>query len=70
MKKFKVTIDKAMCIGCGGCAEIDPLVFEMDHDGKSKTRSQVIDNTSGKHNKVLDAVSSCPVNAISITEVS
>lgn len=68
MKKFKITIDRNLCIGCGGCAEIDPAAFEMDKEGKSVTRTSVFDNTSGKHNKALDAAKSCPVNAIIVTE--
>lgn len=59
-----------MCIGCGGCAEIDPTVFEIDNEGKAVPRMSAVDNTSGKHNKALDAAKSCPVNAITITEVS
>lgn len=70
MKKFKITIDKTLCIGCGGCTEIDPFAFELDNEGKAMPRSPVFDNSSGKHNKALDAAKSCPVNAITITEVT
>ncbi len=75
MKKFKITIDRNACIGCGGCTEIDPTVFAMGEDGKAKLTSTpgknpVYDNTSGKYNKALDAARSCPVDAIIITEVN
>lgn len=71
MKKFNIIVDSQACIGCGGCAEIDSNVFEIDKNGKSILKIKPnCDNTTGIHNKVLDAAQSCPVNAITITEIN
>lgn len=78
MKKFRVLIDKSKCIGCGCCSEIEPNVFFIDEEGKSKVKieskksagERIFDNTSGKYNKVEDAAKSCPVNAITVTKVN
>ena len=51
-------VDTEKCIGCGLCASICSSVFEMK-DGKAKVKSQEQESC------VQDAISSCPVKAIS-----
>ena len=52
-----VKIDTNKCIGCGLCASICPAAFKMQ-EGKAKV-------ISSKEECVDEAISSCPVSAIS-----
>ncbi len=55
-------VDQDLCIGCGNCVALCPEVFELLPEGKSHVIKE--DATCD-----LDAaVSSCPVQAISIVE--
>jgi len=54
-----IKIDKNKCIGCGLCASICDQVFEMGSDMKAKVKAQK------KIPCVKQAISDCPVNAIS-----
>lgn len=49
------------CIGCSACVSISPEVFELDQDGMSHVRAC----SSYENKDVDDAISACPVNAIS-----
>ena len=63
MVKFKVTVDKEACIGCGACvSQCDN--FEMK-DGKSMPKKAVV-NEPGCNK---DAAEICPVDAIKVTKV-
>lgn len=49
------------CIGCSACVAIADEVFELDSDGKS-----LVKQLDGYEEKgVDDAISACPVDAIS-----
>lgn len=54
-----IKVDKNKCIGCGLCASICEEVFEMTSDGKAKVKAQK------KIPCVKEAISNCPVDAIS-----
>lgn len=58
---MKVYIDKMICIGCGMCSAIEPIVFDMDEDGKAKVIQEVTEETK---ETVQEAIDSCPVGAI------
>jgi ferredoxin len=60
MAKPKVNED--LCIGCGTCEALCPKVFKVE-DGKS----HVISEDCGPDCNCEEVVSSCPVNAISIS---
>lgn len=64
MKKVKLSNDK--CIGCGACTAIDPEHFDFDNENNvCKVISQEnVENSAS----IQEAVESCPVGAISITE--
>jgi ferredoxin len=73
MAKLKVKIDKEKCIGCGSCYSIAPEVFEMDVDGKAKITPQYLEaviEDEGLINKILNAKSMCPNQAIETEEVA
>jgi ferredoxin len=60
-----VTVNQDLCIGCNTCPLIDPDTFELDttnYKARVKKQPEVIDE------KITTAVSSCPVNAISVVE--
>ena len=67
MAKFKITLEREGCIGCGVCASIAPDFFKMNTDGKS-------DLKGGKkgvlelddYDNILDAAETCPVNVIHV----
>ena len=64
MAKHKIEVDKEKCIGCGACAaQCDN--FEMDGDKAKAKQTEVDDIGCNK-----DAVDACPVEAITIKEMS
>ncbi len=54
-------VDKEKCIGCGLCTTICSDCFELGEDGKS----QVKGSCKGSEDCIKEAISSCPVQAIS-----
>ena len=63
MSTKKIIINQGLCIGCSVCVTIDPDNFKLDQ----KTFTAKVKSASGEiTNKTKDAISSCPVNAISI----
>ena len=56
-----IKVDKETCIGCGNCVAVCSEVFEMK-DGKSYVKAGQSDS---KNPCVKEAVTSCPVDAIS-----
>lgn len=61
MKKLNVNQD--VCIGCGACVAIDPEHFDFNEDGLS----EVINNENVENENTVNAIESCPVNAISFS---
>lgn len=59
----KITVDQSLCLGCYSCVGIDPEHFEFE-DGLSK----VISNENLNSTELLNAIDSCPTDAIKITE--
>ena len=60
----KIIHDKNICIGCGACAAVCPVNWEMGSDGKSKPKKTELDEIGCN----MDAAQSCPVNCIHIDE--
>ncbi len=54
-----IKVDKNKCIGCGACESICPQVFKLKN-GKAEVIAQK------KLPCVKEAISSCPVEAITI----
>lgn len=59
---MRAKVDQDMCIGCGLCCGLEPAVFQMNADGKAEGYA---DTTDATKDNVANAVSSCPVGAIS-----
>lgn len=58
----KLNVNKDICIGCGACVAIDPEHFDFDDNGYS----DVISNENVESENAMNAISSCPVQAISL----
>jgi ferredoxin len=76
--KVKVTVDDKVCIGSGTCVVLASKYFELNDDGKAelkpseraKTKGSELelDVTSSGKEKLLQAASACPVQAIRIVD--
>ena len=78
MPKYKVKVDRDLCIGAGSCVAVAPKVYELDSEGKAVilkkdgTKTSEFTNyedTDGTEQEHLNAAKSCPVDAIIIVEV-
>jgi ferredoxin len=56
-----VSVDQALCTGCGLCVELCPEIFSWGSDGKV----QALKNYCEVHN-VEEVVDQCPVEAINV----
>jgi len=59
---MSVKVNKEKCLGCGTCANICPEVFEMGEDGKARVKADA--DAEKNKEKVSEAISACPVEAI------
>jgi ferredoxin len=72
--KYKIEVDRNVCVSCGVCYNLDPNHFEADRENKSAVVEGKGDGVSkGSFNDDLVedarmAVKSCPVSAISLIE--
>lgn len=60
----KIIVNKDACIGCGACVAIDPEHFNFNDEGLSQPISQ----TNLESENLENAIGSCPVAAISLSE--
>jgi ferredoxin len=60
----KLSVNKAICIGCGLCTQLDGSLFALGDDGKAEAVQSDLpgDLVSGAE----DVASNCPVGAISV----
>lgn len=65
MSKKKVVVDPNKCIGCNTCPLIAPNTFALD---QKTFKAFVTNQPETITSEVNNAISSCPVGAISITE--
>ncbi len=63
---MKVRVDREVCVGTGSCVSICPEVFELDDEGISVPKVDVV--PSDVEDTCREAVESCPVDAIEIVE--
>jgi ferredoxin len=64
---MRVTANRERCIGAGKCVEAAGSVFDQD-EVHGRVLLLVDRPGNGQEEAVLDAVSSCPVGAVSVTE--
>ncbi|MFH0851993.1 MAG: ferredoxin [bacterium] len=69
---MQIKLDRPKCIGCGSCAAVCPLFFEMVEDGKSHLKSSQKDAAEIESLEVAEmacakeAADVCPVQIIKI----
>lgn len=56
----KIVIDQIECIGCGMCTLMCPNIFKLGKNGKAEVIGQAV----GIKEEVVEAIDSCPVDAI------
>ncbi len=65
MAKYKITVDRNLCIGAGTCVAIAPQAFALDNEAKAI----VLDSASNEdENTVLESAKACPVAAIILVD--
>jgi len=61
---MRPVVDGDLCIGCGNCAEICPMVFQLVDE-----KSKVIDEEACEFTGCCEAAAeNCPVEAITIAD--
>jgi ferredoxin len=58
----RIKVDEELCIGCGACESICPIIFKVEN-GKSKVISEECETCN-----LDEIITSCPVSAISKEE--
>ena len=56
-----VSVDQALCIGCGVCVDMCPEIFVLTSDGKAQSIKEECD----QHN-LEEIAAACPVEAINV----
>ena len=67
MGKFKITLKKDECIGCGACASTCPDNWEMEQGDDVKAKPKKTELEEIGCNK--EAAEVCPVDVIKIEEI-
>lgn len=62
--KWRVEVDRSVCIGSGMCVGGAPHDFTLDSGRKSYPVHEVTDSSEA----IMDAAESCPVEAITIVD--
>jgi ferredoxin len=69
---MKIKLERPKCIGCGSCAAVCPLYFEMSDDNLSHIKESTRDEAGNEERDVAeegcakDAVEICPVQIIKV----
>jgi ferredoxin len=63
MAKYKIEVDRDLCVGDGACCNEAPQVFEMDDE----SIAVVLSTDGNTPEEILAAAQSCPVDAIILT---
>jgi ferredoxin len=58
---MQVTVDQALCSGCGLCIELCPDIFAWGSEGKVRVVKQESESSS-----IEDAADQCPMEAINV----
>lgn len=59
---MKVKVNQEACIGCGACVAIADEVFDINDNGLSEVKVDVVSEENKE--KVQEAIDSCPTAAI------
>lgn len=64
-KKFKITIDRNLCIGAASCVALAMKTFELDGENKAV----IIDEGGDEAETIKLAAESCPTKAIILENI-
>jgi ferredoxin len=64
--KWLVTVDRTLCVGSAVCVGTAPGRFELGGDNRSRPTPEAVDADEA----VLDAVASCPAEAIAVVDAA
>jgi len=64
-EKYKVWVDRNICIGAATCVAVSPKSFQMDHEAKAVI-VRTIDEEELEN--IIEAAKACPVAAIFIED--
>ena len=67
MAKYKVTVDRNLCIGAGSCVAVAPKAFVLDSEAKAVVLPTVDEETD---ETLVEAARACPTAAIIVTDES
>lgn len=59
---MKIRVNQDACIGCGACVAIAEDLFELNDDGLSQAKVEMVPEE--KKEEATEAVESCPTAAI------
>lgn len=59
---MKVKVNQEACIGCGACVAIADEVFDINDNGLSEVKVDIVSEENKE--KVQEAIDSCPTAAI------
>lgn len=59
---MKVKVNQEACIGCGACVAIADEVFDINDNGLSEVKVDIVSEENKE--KVQEAIESCPTAAI------
>lgn len=59
---MKVKVNKDACIGCGACTSIAEELFQINDEGLSEAKVEVV--AADLAEKAKEAIDSCPTGAI------
>ncbi len=64
-KKYKITIDRNLCIGAASCVALAMKTFELD----SENKAIIIDEAGDEAETIKLAAESCPTKAIILENI-
>lgn len=59
---MKIKVNQDACVGCGACTNVAEDLFEIDDNGLSKEKKDVV--PEGKEEEAKEAIETCPTGAI------
>ena len=65
MTTYRIELDTSLCSGFGSCVDLAPELFALDGGGVARVVVSETDNPVA-----CDAAGSCPMGAISVTEIA
>lgn len=63
--KYKIEVDRNLCIGAASCVAVAPTTFELDAENIATVKPGSVDTDETK----LLAAQSCPTKAITVTDL-